>query len=1200
MNTHTIHITLYDTACFGIVFTSLTIAFFLWFTKKINRDANRFLALALLASIFGITQLLYNGDAHMPLQFSLAIGPLIFFYVLKITVPEYKFRLKDLLHFSPLLLGLTVWAAEATYQTSTFHWIEVILQMLAFISISIYLYLCHTAIEHFYRQLKFSGGDRYRSELRWLHNLVKGFGVLSLLIMSVAAACYFYYGGQSAIDAYYPLFFGVMTIWITATVHLRSEAGATAEPSSFLKPSLSIELKRKSALLKSGLKANAYYLDPELTLASLAEKLDLTVHELSRIINSVFKKSFNDFINEYRVADVIRKMQDPAYDHITLLGIAYESGFNSKTSFNRIFKQMTGKNPGEYKNELKKEGPIYNLGRSPGFAAIISYDKSTLTWNNDTKLNRYFMIKNYLKIAWRSLEKNKGFTSINVCGLALGLATCLLIVFYVFDELSYDRYNTKADRVFRVNEEIKFGGVQNPYAITPPAAAAALKADFPEIEQVVRFRNRGGNKVKKGAQSIQEDRMVYADNAIFDVFTLPAISGNTAHALTDPHTLVITESVAKKYFGKTNAVGQVLTFNDTSQFKITAVIKDIPQQSHFHFDFFMSMPTILAESNDNSWLGNNFSTYILLKPGFDYRNLAAKLPEFMHRHAGPQIQTALNMDVAAFEKSGNYLKLTLTPLKNIHLQSDMLFEFEANGSITYVYIFSAIAVFILLIACVNFMNLSTARSANRAREVGVRKVLGSPRKYLVAQFLTESLIVTLAGAIIAVFAAWAFLPLFNQLSGKDLAVTPQILSWLAPALLIIIVVIGCLAGSYPALFLSGFQPIDVLKGKLAAGFKGGALRSVLVVFQFSISIFLIIGTLVIYNQLKYIQSRDIGYKRDHILIVKNIWTLGSGAIAFQQEVKRLAGVQNAALSNSSPTDIANDNTGSFFKSPVIDQKGAVLSHWWNVDENYIPTLGIQMVAGRNFSRDMGTDSSAVLINEAFAKLVGYPNPVGQFIYSPANNQLTKTNKYHIVGVMKDFNFKSLRENVPPLAIYFAPTRTGTMSIRINTADIAGLVAQVKSKWKDISLNQVFNYSFMDKDFDAIYRSEQRMGTISIAFTSLAIIIACLGLFGLAAYAAEQRTKEIGIRKVLGANVSVIVGMLSKDFIKLVIISIVIAAPIAWWAMEKWLQSFAYRQNVQWWVVALAGSGAIIIAFITISFQSVRAAIANPVRSLRSE
>jgi len=808
------------------------------------------------------------------------------------------------------------------------------------------------------------------------------------------------------------------------------------------------------------------------------------------------------------------------------------------------------------------------------------------------------MIRNYVKIAFRSLMKNKGFTFINVFGLALGLVTCLLIVFYVFDELSYDRYNTKADRIYRLNNDIKFGGVENPYAITPAPAAAALKADFPEIEQVVRFRNRGGNKVKKGTQNIQEDRMIYADNSIFEVFTLPMISGNPTNALAEPNAVVITEDIANKYFGNTNVVGKVLTFNGSSQFKITAVIKNIPKQSHFHFDFFISMKT-LADSRNNTWLSNNYNTYMLLKPGVDYKALAAKLPEFIQRHAGPQLQAVLHLSFGAFEKAGNRFDLSLTPLKNIHLQSSMLGEFEANSDIAYVYIFSATAMFVLLIACVNFMNLSTARSANRAREVGVRKVLGSPRTYLIAQFLTESILVTLAGTIIAVFAAWAALPLFNQLSGKELTITTQILGWLVPALIIIIFVIGCLAGSYPALFLSGFQPIDVLKGKLAAGFKGGTLRSFLVVFQFGISIFLIIGTLVIYNQLKYIQNKDLGYNRDHILIVKNVWSLGNGADAFKQEVKQIAGIQNATLSNSLPTDNDNDNTTSFFKDQIVDQKRAVLSHQWDIDADYITTLGIKMLSGRNFSKDMTTDSSGVIINEAFAKLLGYSNPVNQFVYQPANDQLTKMNRYHIIGVMKDFNFKSLKDNVPPL-LFSLTNNMGVLSVRINTADIPGLLARVKNKWKDVSPNQQFSYSFMDDDFDALYRSEQRMGAISIAFTSLAIIIACLGLFGLAAYAAEQRTKEIGVRKILGANVSTIVSMLSKDFIKLVLISIIISTPFAWWAMQKWLQSFAYRQNVQWWVVVVAGSTALIIAFITISFQAIKAALTNPVTSLRSE
>lgn len=807
------------------------------------------------------------------------------------------------------------------------------------------------------------------------------------------------------------------------------------------------------------------------------------------------------------------------------------------------------------------------------------------------------MIKNFIKTAFRNLLKNKGFTAINVLGLALGLATCLLIVFYVFDELSYDRYNAKAERIYRINNDIKFGGNVNSYAVSPAPLAAALKSDFPEIEQVVRFRTRGGNQVKKGNQNIQEYAMVYADPSVFGVFTLPMISGSPATALAEPHSVVITERTAKKYFNHTNVVGQVMTFNDTAQYKITGVIKDIPKESHFNFDFFMSMPT-LAESRDNSWFSSNFNTYILLKQGADNKKLEAKFPEFFKKQAGPQLESVLHVNFAAFEKSGNYVRMNLIPLKKIHLESNRVAELDANGNLQYVLIFSAIAIFILLIACVNFMNLSTARSSNRAREVGVRKVLGSPRKYLIAQFLTESIMITLVATVIALFAAWALLPVFNQMSGKELTITPQIAGWLLPALLVIIIVIGCLAGSYPAFFLSGFQPIQVLKGKLSAGFKGGFLRSFLVVFQFAISIFLIIGTLVIYNQLKYIQNKDLGYNRDHVLIVQNAWTLRNQAGSLKQEVKRLAGVKDVSLAEALPTWNYGNST-TFFKDQAPDQKRSLQTQDWGVDHDYIPTLGIKIITGRNFSTEMRTDSAGLVINESAAKLLGFSNPLNQTLYMPQDNLAKVMKPYHIIGVMKDFNFRSLRENVTPM-VFILRQSSGAFSVRINSADIPLLLSQIKNKWREISLGQAFNYSFMNADFDAMYRSEQRIGTISVAFTSLAIIIACLGLFGLAAYAAEQRTKEIGIRKVLGAKISTIVTMLSEDFIKLVLISIAVAAPAAWWVMKMWLKGFAYKQDIQWWVLVLAGSAAIFIAFITISFQSVKASLANPVKSLRSE
>jgi putative ABC transport system permease protein len=808
------------------------------------------------------------------------------------------------------------------------------------------------------------------------------------------------------------------------------------------------------------------------------------------------------------------------------------------------------------------------------------------------------MFTNYLKTAFRSLQKNKGFTALNGLGLTLGIATCLLILFYVQDELSFDRYNEKADRIYRINNMIRFGGNENTYAASPSPLAQAFKSEFPEIEQVVRLQAAGKISVRKGSQYIQESRTVYADSSLFTVFTLPMIDGDPSSALRDPHSMVITEQTAGKYFNRTNVVGQVLVTNEGEPYTITGVIRDIPAQSHFHFDFFISMSTLPA-SREDSWLSVNFNTYVLLKPGSDRHKLEAKFPGFIRKYMGPQFKDVLHLTFDAFEQSGNYFRFALFPLTSIHLESNCLEELGPNGNMAYIYIFSAIALFILLIACINFMNLSTARSAGRAREVGVRKVLGSQRKYLIAQFLTESVLVTLASAVLAVLVAWALLPLFNTLSGKALTVTYPLVRQLIPALLVFVLIIGCLAGSYPALFLSGFQPIDVLKGKLARGFKGGRLRSFLVVFQFGISFFLITGTLMVYQQITYMQSRDVGYNRDHVLIVQNTSTLGDQAPSFKQEIKQLSGVDNATLTSGLPTaDYANET--AFFEDRTFDQKRAIHAQRWYVDEDYLATLGIKLQSGRNFSREMLTDSSAVIINEAAAKLLNLTSPIDKQLYAPMDNSMKTINTYHIIGVIKDFNFRSLRQNVTPLILTLNDD-PGALSIRIHAgANIPSVLAQIADKWKAQSPNQQFVYSFMDEDFEALYRSEQQMGSIFISFSTLAILIACLGLFGLVTYAAEQRTREIGIRKVLGARVSTIVGMLSKDFIKLVLIAIVIASPLVWFAMRKWLEGFAYRINISPWIFVAAGLIALLIALITVSFQTIRAAMANPVRSLKAE
>jgi putative ABC transport system permease protein len=799
------------------------------------------------------------------------------------------------------------------------------------------------------------------------------------------------------------------------------------------------------------------------------------------------------------------------------------------------------------------------------------------------------MIKNFIKTAFRSLLKNKGFTAINILGLALGLATCLLIVFYVIDELSYDRYNTKADRIYRVNMDMKYGGNVASYAITPPPLAAALASSFPEIEKTARLIHDQGVRIKKGDEYIQEEKVVYADSKLFDIFTLPMIAGDPKTALTEPYTAVITESTAKRYFNTTDALGKTLSLSSNTNYKITGVMRDITSQSHYKFDFFLSLAA-RADAKSNEWSNFSYTTYILFKPGAYPKQLETKLTAMLKNNMGSNYNQ--------LEKSGNYFHLNITPLTDIHLLSNRQYELGANSSITYVYIFSAIALFVLLIACINFMNMSTARSANRAKEVGVRKVLGSSRKYLIAQFLSESLLVTIAAAVIAVLAAWTLLPLFNQISGKELSITLQTLLWLFPALLIIIAIVGILAGSYPAFYLSAFQPINVLKGKISSGFKGGAFRNSLVVFQFAISIFLIIGTIVIYNQLNYIQNKNLGFNRNHVLVIKNVDVV-ENAKTFKQEVKQLAGVANASLSGFLPTGVVRAPDG-VFRNKTPDPKNALFTEVWPIDEDYLNTMGMGIAKGRNFSGRLSTDSSGVIINETAARMLGFANdPLDKKLYRPTGIPNQPLKEYHVIGVVKDFNFSSLRDNISPVVMLLA-NDNGALSIRTTAGNLPAFVAQIEQKWNQLSPNQHFEYSFMDEDFNTAYRTEQRTGKLFLIFTTLAVVIACLGLFSLAAYAAEQRNKEIGIRKVLGASVSAIVGMLSKDFIKLVLISFAIAAPLAWLVMHKWLQSFAYRQNIQWWVLAAAGLGALAIAFVTISTQSFKAAVANPAESLKAE
>src|SRR5580692_1659809 len=511
------------------------------------------------------------------------------------------------------------------------------------------------------------------------------------------------------------------------------------------------------------------------------------------------------------------------------------------------------------------------------------------------------MFKNYFKTALRNLWKNKGFSAINIIGLAVGLATCLLIMIYVMDELSYDRQNEKADRTYRVDGDVKFGGNHFILAVAPAPAGPAIRQDYPELETEARFRNYGGFRVKKDNQNIQEDKVIYADSTIFDVFTLPMVDGDPRTALIEPHTIVITEKMARKYFNTTSAVGKNLVINDTINYKVTGVIRNLPSQSHFDFDFFVSLSESEESRRSDQWFSNNFNTYIVLRPGADPGKLEAKFGGMVHKYIAPLVQSIVNLSMDQFEKSGNFVGFSLTPLTAIHLHSNKVAELGANGSIQYVYIFSAIAVFILLIACVNFMNLSTARSANRAKEVGIRKVLGSMRGGLISQFLIESVMISLISLVLAVGLAALLLPVFNELSGKEMGIGVFARPWMMPAILGLVVVVGMLAGSYPAFFLSAFQPIQVLKGKVSGGLRTGWLRNRLVVFQFIISIFLLVGTAVIYQQLRYIHTRDLGFDRDKVMIINNTYVLGNQARAFEQQVKGMTGVVGATMTGFVPT-----------------------------------------------------------------------------------------------------------------------------------------------------------------------------------------------------------------------------------------------------------------------------------------------------------
>ncbi|RRB02939.1 ABC transporter permease [Larkinella rosea] len=806
------------------------------------------------------------------------------------------------------------------------------------------------------------------------------------------------------------------------------------------------------------------------------------------------------------------------------------------------------------------------------------------------------MIRNYLKIAFRNLKRQKVSTSINVVGLAIGLATCILIMLYVQDEFSYDRYNEQADRIFRVGLNLQLNGKDVGGYSLGQNAARDLKQEFPEVLKATRIRG-GSEFVSYGTTSFRQDNLLLADSTFFDVFTIPFLKGNPRRALAEPNTVVLTEETARKYFGNQDPIGKALAFgSDKTPYRVTGVVRNVPTNSHFQFDMLATLVGRDQIIDWPGWLYNiNYQTYLLLPEHYDYKKLEAKIPQLAEKQIGSELLKWLKLTPKQFRERGDDFGVFLQPLTDIHLYSRT--DSNPGGTITYVYVLTAIAAFMLLIACVNFMNLSTATAVRRSREVGVRKVLGSVKGQLQQQFLIESVLLAVVALLVGLLVVSLALPFFNQLTGKTLKINLLTEPSIAAGLVAGTVLVGLLAGSYPAFYLASFKPVLVLKGRMTAGRGSFNLRSGLVVFQFFVTISMIIATVTADRQLRYMQAQKVGFNHEQVLVIHDTNMLRNNEAVFRDQIIRSPQVVRGSISGQVPVGRTNlDNTTVRAKENP-DQ--GVMTRFYFVDPEYIPTLGMHMVQGRNFSKRFPTDASGVILNETAVQALGWQkNPIGRELIGYTDDNGVQM-IYRVVGVVSDFHFESLRQKIGPLALFLG-RNSGNILVKTRTDKLPEFLASLKQQWESYSPGAPFSYSFLDDRFAQVYVSEQKIEQVLTLFSSLTIFIACLGLFGLATHTAEQRTKEIGVRKVLGASVGSVVALLSRDFLKLVLIALVLASPVAWWGMNQWLEEFAYKVTIDWWIFALAGLLAVGIALLTVSFQSIKAALTNPVKSLRSE
>ena len=818
-------------------------------------------------------------------------------------------------------------------------------------------------------------------------------------------------------------------------------------------------------------------------------------------------------------------------------------------------------------------------------------------FNSIQRLNSLSMLLNYLKVSWRNLTNNRLYSSIKIGGFSTGIAACLLIALFVHKELAYDTHYQKHDRIFRVIRENTWNGDLARGAHHQHPFAAALAQDYPEVELAGRCNpsvgfGAGSNEVRRIDRTLSqhEESIAFADQSLLSILEADFVVGNPEKALVEPNTVVITESIAEKYFRDEDAINKVLILNndESKQLRVTGVVRDFPITSHFRYQFLISLAEKeFYEGEASNWRNQNYLTYIRVHPEADAAALEQKLGGMVEKYLLPaSLENGVEDDI----KWTRSTILTLQPVKDIYLNLNEIGDGLTHGDIRFIWLFAAVGLFILAIACMNFVNLSTAKSANRAKEVGLRKVIGSNRSHLIWQFLTESILLSAIAHVFGVILALISLPYFNELLGTELII-PESVGWPILILFGSILFTGVLAGIYPAFFLSSFTPIKVLKGKISTGAKNSVLRNALVVLQFTISTALIISSVVIYQQMDYILTKKLGFSKDQVLVLNGTHTMKDKVYTFKEELLQVPGVSSATISGYLPVDGTRRNNGGWRTRDMEDHESISGQHW-AVDADYLKTLDLEIVKGRDFSAQIASDSQAVIINESLAKALEISELNDDQIYNWLG-------EWNVIGVVKDFHFESMKKKIRPLGLFIRPSRR-IMAVKINGSEVKNTIASVSSVWEKFSPNQPIRYTFLDQQYANMYAYVKRIGSILTLFSALAILIACLGLFALSSFIIQQRGKEISIRMVLGASLRHIFHLLTSSFVGLILLAFVMASPLAWYFMDTWLQDFAYKISLNWTIFLLTGISVLIIAFLTVSYQSIRTATMNPVDNLKSE